>query len=229
MQGKIPIRPTPQLAFGLVVVLLGIAFTLDNLNLVYVGNYLRYWPALLLVLGVYRLVEPGDPPNYFPGLLFSLIGAVLLLNALHFHLSVRRYWPLLLVLLGLLIISHAFRRTTDAGSTDAGSTLSAFALLSGVQKTCRSRYFRSGDFTAIMGGCEIDLRPADIDGDLAVINVFAFWGGIEIRVPEAWAVKAEVLPIMGGCDDHAGTHGDGPRKQLVIKGLVLMGGIEVRN
>lgn len=228
MENKTTIRPTPQLAFGLIVILLGILFTLDNLNLLDVGEYLRYWPALVLALGIYRIVEPGDPPNYFPGSIFVLIGTVLFLNSLHFHLSMRRYWPLVLVLLGLTIISHAFRRTSAAG-VDQNSVLSAFAFLSGVQKTYRTQNFRAGDLTAMMGGCEIDMRQAAMQSDQAVISIFAIWGGIEIRVPDTWTVSAEILPIMGGCDDHTELHGDGPHKHLVIKGLVIMGGIEVRN
>ena len=47
-----------------------------------------------------------------------------------------------------------------------------------------------------MGGCEIDLRQAAIDGE-AVIDVFAIWGGIEIRVPEDWTVVGRVTPAHG--------------------------------
>jgi len=228
VDNRMTTRPTPQLVLGLIVIILGILFTLDNLNLVYVGDYLRYWPALLLAFGVYRLMEPGNPPNLFPGIIFTFIGGVWLLNTLHFHLAFHHYWPLALVLLGFAIISHAFRRDHEV-SADSNSQISAFAFMSGIQRTCRAQSFRGGELTAIMGGCEIDLRQAAMQADVAVINAFSFWGGIEIRVPDNWMVTTEVLPLLGGCEDHTEAHGDGPRKHLIIKGLVVMGGVEVRN
>jgi hypothetical protein len=228
VENKPTIHPTPQLALGLIIIVLGILFTLDNLNLLIVSQYLRYWPALLLAYGAYRLLEPGDPPHFFPGIVFTVVGGVLLLNALSYHFSIVRLWPLFLVLLGLSILSHSMRR--DRGiSTDSSSVISAFAFLSGVQRICRSQNFRGGEITAIMGGCEIDLRQAAMQGDEMVINTFSFWGGIEIRVPDDWTVSMEILPLMGGCEDHATTHGDGPHKHLVVKGMAIMGGVEVRN
>ncbi|MBZ5498002.1 MAG: cell wall-active antibiotics response protein [Acidobacteriia bacterium] len=228
MENRTKVRLSPQLALGVIVILLGIVFTLDNLNLVEAGEYLKYWPALLVAFGLYRLIDPGDPPNYFPGVLFAGIGMVLLWNALRLHLSIDRYWPLLIVFLGLMIISHAYDRTRGI-SADSKSVISAFALLGGVQRTCRSQSFRGGELTAIMGACEIDLRTAAMQAEEAVINTFSFWGGIEIRVPESWTVTTQIFPLMGGCDDHTEVHGDGPRKHLVVKGLAVMGSVEVRN
>jgi CheY-like chemotaxis protein len=97
MENKPTIHPTPQLAIGLIVILLGVLFTLDNLNLLDSTVYFHYWPVLLLAYGVYRLIEPGNPPHLVPGVVFTVVGGVLFLNALHFHLSIRQYWPVLLI------------------------------------------------------------------------------------------------------------------------------------
>ncbi len=228
MDSKPTIRPTPQLAVGLIIIMLGVIFTLDNLNLLDAVSYLRYWPALLLAYGAYRLMEPGEPPHFLPGIFFTAVGGILLLNALQLHLSLHRFWPLLLVLLGLAVLSHGFGRQYGR-STDGSDVITAFALLGGIQRTCKSRNFRGGEFTAIMGGCEIDLRQAEMESEQAVINTFSFWGGIEIRVPDQWSVSPEVLPLMGGCNDRTQEHGEAPTKHLIIKGLAVMGGVEVRN
>ena len=58
-----------------------------------------------------------------------------------------------------------------------------------------------------MGGCEINLGDAKITSE-AVIDVLAFWGGIEIRVPRGWRIENHVLAILGGVVDK--TDGNGP-------------------
>ena len=68
-------------------------------------------------------------------------------------------------------------------------------------------------------------------GTEAVIDVFAFWGGMEIKVPEDWTVIIRAIPLMGGVDDK--THMVQPppavEKRLVISGIVMMGGVVVKN
>ena len=79
-----------------------------------------------------------------------------------------------------------------------------------------------------MGGCEIDLRNAEINGD-AAIDVFAMWGGIEIRVPENWTVIGRVTPLMGGFEDHTRAPQAASAHRLIVRGMVIMGGVEIKN
>ena len=82
--------------------------------------------------------------------------------------------------------------------------------------------------TAFMGGCAIDLRQAAIHGE-AVIDVFAMWGGIEISVPDTWTVIDRVTPIMGGVEDSTRAPGNPQGHTLIVRGVVVMGGIEIKN
>ena len=79
-----------------------------------------------------------------------------------------------------------------------------------------------------MGGFDVDLREADIEGDQAVINVTAFMGGGVLRVPDNWMVSMQVAAFMGGHSLKA-REGTAPNKTLIVKGMAVMGGIEVRN
>jgi hypothetical protein len=54
------------------------------------------------------------------------------------------------------------------------------------------------------------------------------WGGIEVRVPSDWTVVSHVDPIMGGYQDNTQTPKE-ESKRFVIRGPVIMGGLEVTN
>jgi hypothetical protein len=79
-----------------------------------------------------------------------------------------------------------------------------------------------------MGGHEIDLRPAKISAGPAVIDLFVWWGGVEIRVPPDWKVTNEALPLLGGVEDNTVAPQEA-RGHLILKGTVIMGGVEVKN
>ena len=109
------------------------------------------------------------------------------------------------------------------------STINAVAVLGGVDRNCSSQDFTRGQLTAIMGGCEIDLREASIVTSPAVIDIFALWGGVELMVPEDWTVTMKIQPILGGVSDRTTAPRGGSDKNLVLEGTVVMGGLEVKN
>lgn len=225
-------RFTPQLLMGLIIIAVGVVFTLDNLGMVEAERYLRYWPAGLIAIGGLKLWQSRGGGGAVAGLLFIIAGTWLLLDMLGIvTVSVWELWPLVLVLFGASMVWQGLRgRRRDASdkSTDANATISALAVLGGVARGNNSRAFRGGDLTAVMGGCEIDLRQAAIDGE-AIIDVFAMWGGIEIRVPEDWTVVGRVMPLLGGFEDKTRPPQGATTHRLVVRGLVIMGGVEVKN
>ena len=52
---------------------------------------------------------------------------------------------------------------------------------------------------------------------------------IEIRVPENWTVIGRVTPLMGGVEDHTRAPQAATTHRLRIRGMVIMGGIEIKN
>ena len=96
-----------------------------------------------------------------------------------------------------------------------------------LQRTNRSPTFRGGALTAVMGGVDLDLSGARLAPEGAVLDIFALWGGIEVKVPEGWQIDLRVFPLMGGVEDRTrpGDGTDAPR--LTIRGVFLMAGGEV--
>jgi predicted membrane protein len=185
MDGPRPVRPiAPQLVMGLLIIAVGILFTLENLGFVDARDYLRYWPAGLIAIGLLKLWH-GSGGAVCGGFAFVFAGTWLLLETLGIlSISLWNLWPVLLVVAGATMVWRGVNGRRDARpAADTHSTVSAIAVLAGVNRGNTSKTFRGGDLTAVLGGCQIDLRQASIEGE-AVIDVFAMWGGIEIRVPE---------------------------------------------
>jgi predicted membrane protein len=224
-------RLTPQLLMGLLIISAGIIFTLDNIGVADVRSYLRYWPVGLIAIGLLKLQQARGGGGAFGGLLFITAGAWLLLESFEIvNLSVWQLWPVLLVFFGASMVWQGIhgRSYRSGGTTDANATISGLAVLGGVSRGNNSRNFKGGDLTAVMGGCEIDLRQAAIDGE-AVLDVFAMWGGIEMRVPDDWTVVSRVIPVLGGFDDKTRPPQGAGAPRLVVRGFAIMGGIEVKN
>ena len=65
-------------------------------------------------------------------------------------------------------------------------------------------------------------------GSEAIVDVFAFWGGIDLKVPEDWTVVLHAMPLMGAVDDKTRPPQGSPEKRLVIRGIVIMGGVAIK-
>jgi predicted membrane protein len=237
MEDSPSFRVTPQLVLGLLAIVFGVLFTLDNLDVLEAQEYFRLWPAGIIAVGLTKLIQSTSTPGRAAGIVFSLVGTLWLLSNLRLiRFSIWDYWPLILVAIGGSMVWQAFARNPNiklAGkpelASNPDSTISAIAILGGVVRRCNCKDFQGGELTAIMGGCEIDLREADIQGEEAVIHTFAWWGGIEIKVPQDWTVVSQGFPLMGGFADTTHPSQGGPQKRLVIKGFAIMGGVETKN
>ena len=117
----------------------------------------------------------------------------------------------------------------SATSSDQAEFVRSFAMLSGHELRPVSRPFRGADLNAIMGGIKLDLTSARMEGDSAVIEIFAFWGGVEIYVPPDWTVTSEVTTLLAGFIDKRRPTSVVPSKHLVIKGMIVMAGVEIKN
>jgi hypothetical protein len=231
---------TPRLIVGLAIALFGIVLVLDRLNLVVADEALRWWPAVIVAVGAMMFNQSRRVGGGINGVIVMLIGGWLLLNTLDV-VRVRfweMFWPLVLIGIGSVLVSQALRRRTrEAAGADADNTLAVLAVMGGVKRISTGQRFRGGEVTALMGGAMIDLRQAIIPpGEEAVLDLFVVMGGGEIRVPPSWTVVTPLVPVMGGIDDKrhealpaADGVGGKPAPRLVLRGLLLMGGFEIKN
>jgi predicted membrane protein len=243
---------------GLMFVMLGMVFLFDNLGYFSMRDFFRsFWPSIFIVMGIAMLLRRNDSHGARnAAFIWIFVGAFFLLNMNVFNFAFRTIWPMFLLIMGGLVLWRAFGgpryeyepETTEprvpAATLDEGaeagsqqsrkggyssdSTFSATAVMARVLRRNNSQEFRGGDVTAFMGGCEIDLRAASPAHGEAVIDIFSFMGGVEIRVPPDWIIVSNVNPIMGGFEDYTDPPKDAS-KRLVLRGYAVMGGVEVTN
>jgi class 3 adenylate cyclase len=74
------------------------------------------------------------------------------------------------------------------------------SIMGGSQRRGRWRLREKTNAVAIMGGCQLDMRHAEVEGPSVVVRATAVMGGIEIIVPEGIEVELGGIAIMGGKD-----------------------------
>lgn len=248
-----PLGTPAQIVLGLAVIVTGLFFLLANLGLIDVDFTVHLWPSLLIVFGILKIMQTRSTRGYLVGAGLMLTGGVLLLNAMGvFHFEWHTLWPILLILLGVSVIFRSpggrrMRRRASRGESAAGGVptlpyafdkpratrdgeegvVDITSVLGGHSSRLDVPFFRGGDITAIMGGCELDLRRCSIEGE-AVLNVFSLCGGISLKVPPDWSVVLQGVPILGGFEAKTIAPPDGA-KRLLVRGYSILGGLEVRN
>lgn len=223
---------TTRFIIACAIVIIGIILLLGNLDILYPSYYLRYWPVIIIIIGINYLLQDKSKHGKRWGWILTILGTILLLNRIFTQFSLWDYWPLILIALGvsMLLRSSTWRKHMNIEQIDAidsTSFMKATAILSGFRRVNNSQDFKGGELTAIMGGLEINLRNASIK-DKAVLDIFALMGGVELFIPDDWVVIVEGFSFLGGFKDK--THP--PKqdaKQLIIRGNAIMGGVEIKN
>lgn len=222
---------------GLILILVGSVFLLDHLGYINAEQFWRFWPLLLIIVGLAKLFSPQSRVG---GVILILIGGYLQLYKLGYtRLSIGDIWPIILIGVGVSLI---FSRTQlykwtpfkPPAITGGSETLNEFALFGGVERRITVNNFRGGSISAIFGGVEVDFRSADIEGEEAIVQVEAMFGGIEVTVPDRWIVIFQGQSIFGGYTDETrppipDVTGTLTRKKLILQGRAVFGGIVVKN
>ncbi len=230
---------------AIVLIAVGALFFLNNLHILPVREILRYWPGILVAVGIMLLVDSAETFGKSVGGVFVAVGALLLARNLGFLvITWNQVWPLALIGAGLLMLldrtrwnmgalqdrAERYRRHTDffgfhyhpKESTVFGQSTRSYC----------GQEFDGGRYETVFGGIEIDLRGSHMAGDEAVLKIDAVLGGAEVKVPEDWLVVIKATAVFGGVINS--TKAPDPvlvphPKRLIVKGSAVFGGVEIKN
>jgi hypothetical protein len=101
------------------------------------------------------------------------------------------------------------------------------AIMSGSHRHGRFRAVGSINAVAVMGGDEIDLREAEIEGGELTLNVFTLMGGANIYIPDSIELDVGGFSVMGG-NTEVGVERLRPGvPRVTIRAYNLMGGATI--
>jgi hypothetical protein len=237
--------------FGALIVAAGVVLLLDQQGIINADRVFSYfWPVIMIAAGSAMLIDcRGRGGRGFWGIWLLAIGLILMLENLGVaHIRFDMVWPLIVIGVGVLMIWQAagprirpdgttkppwpeiFNRWSRTGSPEAD--FNGIAILGGFKRRITSKKFKGGSVLSVMGGFQIDLRQADMEGDTATIEAMSFMGGGEIKVPDEWLVSMEGISLFGAFVDETDQQPPavtGTQKKLIMKGASLFGGIVVKN
>jgi predicted membrane protein len=215
---------------GVLIIIFAVVLLLRNLDLIPYINLWAFWPIFLIVIGLSQIMRPAESRQALSGGIFLIVGLLFLLNNMQIiDFGFRELWPFILLAVGFAILRQAMSGSKSGGSESDFINLTF--LLSGGDHKFSSKSLRGGRVSAIMGGGKIDLRDADMTEDEIIFDIFAFWGGFELIVPQSWQVNMKAMPIMGGVENKTGPvpQGTSQVKRLIVRGTAIMGGMEIKN
>jgi predicted membrane protein len=228
-----------RLIVGIAIITLGGLLLADNLGWFDAKYILRSaWPLVLVAVGVAMVRSPEHRRSRAWGWVLITVGFWMFADRIGWvNVS---FWQLfapgLLLFVGGTLVWRALSgppadkpATPGTAGEDHAEFARSFALMSGCELRPVSRPFRGADLNAVMGGIKLDLTDARMEGDTATVEVFAFWGGIEIYVPPDWTVVSKVTTLMGGFIDKRRPTSVLAAKTLIVRGMIVMSGIEVKN
>jgi predicted membrane protein len=213
---------------AVVFIVVGSVLLLEKLGYLPWGFALHFWPMIFVVIGIVKIAYAGGRPT---GAVLIGLGIILQLNEMGItHLNFWDLWPVLIIFAGVAMLWQALHK--EAPGVSSNPNFDALYVFGGGDRQVNTKNFKGGSLFATFGGYKVDFRNADIDGDHAVLDASAIFGGGEIRVPDNWLVSVKGVGIFGAYEDKTRHVQPDPTKQaktLIIRGVAMFGGIEIRN
>ncbi|HEV1284763.1 MAG TPA: DUF5668 domain-containing protein [Bryobacteraceae bacterium] len=216
---------------GVILAGIGVLLLLQNLNIPGFDDLERYWPVILIVVGIAHASRSMGMGGRVWGGAISVVGVVFLLQNFGIiqHDVWRFLWPGILIMVGLAMLARAIDRHSYTGTGAAAAAADAKKMGEDIRNRIISDWGGKGTTSsvnqlnewAIFGGSRRRIDSQDFQGGEA----FAMFGGIEIDLRKAASTRDEILievnAIFGGVEVRV------PETwNVTVRGAGIFGGYE---
>jgi len=230
-----------RIIVGVLIMIVGAALLMRNFGIYsyYINHYIFRWEMILIAIGLVGILSHKGPhPGY---ILFIIGGAFYVRNEFNIFSGIN-FWQLffafIFIIAGIFLIFK--RRSTfeckkgHFGSSTGIDHIEEIAIFGGGDRTIVTDNFRGGKILAVFGGSNFDLTRSKLAPGKNYIDVLAVFGGLKLVVPEDWNVKISAVSVIGGFSDkrrfrNIEKTADDDKPQLIIKGLLIFGGGEIKS
>ena len=224
-------KKTGNLMWGIVLIIVGVIFGLNALNVTNIDVFFNGWWTLFII--VPSFIELFRDNNKTGNIIGLIIGIALLMGCqklINFDIIWKLIVPFILVMIGLSIL---FKDTISGKVNKEIKKLNKKNLkeycvtFAGQNIDFDNEKFDGCSLNAVFGGIKCDLNGAIIKED-TVIDVSAIFGSVTILVPKNVNIKISSTPIFGGVSDDRKNKGKESKVTLYINANCMFGGVEIK-
>lgn len=220
-----------DLLWGIVLVIIGVIFGLNALNVTDINIFFAGWWTLFIIVPSFIGLFRGDSRMW--NIIGLVVGLFLLLacqDVVDFDIVWKLMVPVILVIIGFSFIFKDFVNTKvkeEIKKLNKGKHEEYCATFGSQNLDFTKEEFKGCNLTAVFGGVKCDLRNAVIKKDV-VINTSSIFGGITILVPEDVNLKISSTVIFGGVSDERKNKTKDAKITVYVKSNSIFGGVEIK-
>jgi predicted membrane protein len=218
---------------GFILAGIGVIFLLQNLGIAVFDDVERFWPVILIVVGVVQAARSVGMGGKVWGAVVLIAGTLFLLNNFDIiHGNMWRFvWPAILIMMGLGMLARSVDRHNAGdfrpGATGAFGRDLAEQIRNRITSEIGGRGYGSASSRdrlsewAVFSGVRRRIDSQDFQGGEA----FAMFGGVEIDMRKAATKQDEILievnAMFGGVEIRLPETWD-----VIVRGSGIFGGYE---
>lgn len=138
--------------------------------------------------------------NFFLGIIFILLGVLLLLDnleVLDFFETIGTYWPLLLIFVGIYYILYSKNKELEKHKNIQNDLIHHSSLYRDIDLKFESKNFKGGSVSTFIGNINLDISNIEFSGGEKILRVNSFIGDIFLKIPDKYNLSFNCSTALG--------------------------------